>query len=264
MLVSPTTMYARRSCYLIDFVRQLFVHACSDEFASLMSFTETRVETREASAVMTSPYVLYGTRLSGPTYKVALTLSLLGEKFDYVHVDLRSAAQKQPAYRQLNRFGQVPCLVDVASGLALCQSGSILQYLANKSGKLAGKTDEEGIRAREWIYWDFDRLVPNIYRPRAKKLGFRPAHKSTLAMYMDDGNMALKMLDDWLDGRHWLASEEPTIADVDVYGVVSYATEAGFDLGIYPNLFGWIGRFQALPGFRPAEDLLPPENRKAS
>src|SRR5690242_4226881 len=196
---------------------------------------------------MTSPYVLYGTRLSGPTYKVALTLSLLGVDFDYVHVDLRSGAQKQPAFLRLNRFGQVPCLVDKTSGLALCQSGSILQYLAEKHGKLGGRTKEESIRAREWIYWDFDRLVPNIYRARAKKLGFRPAHDSTLAMYMDDGSAALKLLDDWLNGRTWLAGDEPTIADIDVYGVVSYATEAGFDLPGYSNLSAWLGRFQSLP-----------------
>ena len=213
---------------------------------------------------MTSPYVLYGAWLSGPTYKVALMMSLLGERFDYVHVDLRSAAQKQPAYLQLNRFGQAPCLLDTASGLALCQSGSILQYLASKSGKLGGKTDEEGIRAREWILWDFDRFAPNVYRPRAQKLGFRPAHESTLAMYMEDGNAALKVLDHWLEGQRWLAREEPTIADIDVYGVVSYATEAGFDLGCYANLSGWIGRLQTLPGFRPAEELLPRESRKAS
>lgn len=213
---------------------------------------------------MMNSYVLYGTRLSGPTYKVALMLSLSGEKFDYVHVDLRSAAQKQPAYVKLNWFGQVPCLVEASTGRALCQSGSILQYLAHKLGKFAGRTEEEGIRAREWIYWDFDRLVPNIYRPRAKKLGFRPAHELTLAMYMDDGNAALKALDDWLDGRSWLVGEEPTIADIDLYGTVSYAAEAGFDLDEYPQLGGWVTRFQALPGFRPAEDLLPPESRKAS
>ena len=213
---------------------------------------------------MTSLYVLHGTRLSGPSYKVALTLSLLGVVFDYVHVDLRNAAQKTPAFLKLNRFGQVPCLVDNASKVALCQSGSILQYLAEKHGKLSGSTKEEGIRAREWLYWDFDRFVPNIYRPRANKLGFRPAQQLTLAMYMDDGNAGLKVLDDWLSGRRWLASDEPTIADIDVYGVVSYATEAGFDLPSYPNLGGWLDRFQKLPGFAPVEDLLPLQNRKAS
>lgn len=213
---------------------------------------------------MPTSYVLYGTRLSGPTYKVALALSLLGLTFDYMHVDLRSAAQKTPAFLRLNRFGQVPCLVDTTSALALCQSGSILQYLADKHRKLGGTTKEEGIRAREWIYWDFDKLVPNIYRPRAKKLGFRPAHDSTLAMYLDDGNAGLKVLDGWLEGRDWLASREPTIADIDLYGVVSYATEAGFDLSRYSNLNTWFKRFQGLPGFATVEDLLPLQDRKAS
>lgn len=211
---------------------------------------------------MTSPYLLYGARLSGPSYKVALTLSMLSISFGYVHVNLRATEQKTPAFLRLNRFGQVPCLVDNESGLALCQSGSILQHLADKHGRLSGTTKEESIRAREWIYWDFDRLLPNIYRPRANKLGFRPAHDSTLAMYMKDGNAGLQVLDEWLNGHHWLASDEATIADIDVYGVVSYATEAGFDMSMYPNLRGWIDRFQALPGFATAEDLLPLQDCK--
>lgn len=218
----------------------------------------------EIGGVMAAPYVLYGTWLSGPTYKVALMLSLLGKEFDYVHVDLRSGAQKQAAYLALNRFGQVPCLVDTVTGLALCQSGSILLYLADSSGKFSGTTKEESIRAREWIFWDFDRFVPNIYRPRAKELGFRPAHDSTLAMYMEDGNAALHILNDWLGRRDWLVGDKPTIADIDLYGVASYAEEAGYDMKRYASLADWIDRFQTLPGFSPAEELLPRASRKAT
>ncbi len=81
---------------------------------------------------MTNRYTLHGTWLSGPTYKVALLLSLLRKRFDYVHVDLRTGKNKEPDYLSKNRFGQVPCLVDRQNQFAICQSGLILDYVAGR------------------------------------------------------------------------------------------------------------------------------------
>ena len=79
---------------------------------------------------MATRFKLYGHQRSGPTYKVALALSLMGEPFEYEHVDLPKGAHKEPGYLAKNRFGQVPCLYDGAHHF--CQSASILQYLAEK------------------------------------------------------------------------------------------------------------------------------------
>lgn len=213
---------------------------------------------------MGAPYILHGTWLSGPTYKVALMLTLLGRRFDYVHVDLRSVANKRPEFLEKNRFGQVPCLIDVTKGLSLCQSGSILMHLAEDDAQWRGETPEQRLRVCEWILWAFDRLVPNMYRPRADKLGFRKLHEATLQLYRDDGEAALKVLDDWLQTRDWLVGNNATVADVDVYGAVSYAEEAGYDLSRYPALTGWVSRIQQLPRFLPAKDLLPQKSTPAS
>ncbi len=209
---------------------------------------------------MTARYVLHGTWRSGPTYKVALLLSLLGQKFDYVHIDLQAGKNKEADFLKRSRFGQVPCLTDRQGNCSIIQSGAILEYVAGKEERFLPEASRDRLAAREWIFWDFDRLAPNIYRPRARKLGFRPAEPATLQMYMNDGNAALKVIDDELNGRSWLVGGQPTIADVDVYGVVSYAPEGDFDLGLYPNLMAWMSRMQSLSGFRPADMLLPRQN----
>ncbi|GEO14455.1 glutathione binding-like protein [Microvirga aerophila] len=54
-----------------------------------------------------------------------------------------------------------------------------------------------------------------------------------------------------------------TIADIDIYGVVAYAGEAGIDLGPYANLSAWMKRVEALPGFN-APGFLPRESREAA
>src|SRR5579883_621536 len=204
---------------------------------------------------MANRFTLHGIWASGPTYKVALMLSLCGEPFDYAHVDLRAGEHKHPEFLKKNRYGQVPCLTEGSA--SFCQSASILQYLAEKLGKFGGKSPEERARIREWMFWDFDRLAPAIYRSRAYRLGFRQADDAVKAMYADEGKVALNVLNTELGGKEWLVGAQPTIADIDVYGVVYYLGEAGFDLAAYPNIAAWKARVEGLPGYGTPEQLLP-------
>ena len=210
---------------------------------------------------MAARYELHGLWLSGPTYKVGLMLALCGEPFDYVHVNLRAGEHKSPAFLAKQRFGQVPLLIDKGNGRTLCQSASILEYLAEMLGKFAGDTVEEKIQAREWMFWDFDRLAPNIYRSRGLRLGLRSMPFDTAAMYFNEGNVALKVLDDHLKGRNWVVGKGPTIADIDIFGVIDYAAAGGFNLPQYANISAWITRFKGLSGFGEADVILPKESR---
>jgi glutathione S-transferase len=205
-----------------------------------------------------SKMTLHGIWLSGPTYKAALALALMGQAFAYKHVDLRAGAHKQPDFLGINRFGQVPALVD--GDLKLCQSGSILLYLAEKLGKMGGKTPEEKARVREWLFWENDRLASNIYRPRAIKRGFMQADDSVYTMYAKMAGDALKALDTELANKSFLVGKEPTVADVGVYGDVAYAGEAAIDLTPYPNVQAWMVRIEKLPGFKKYEDVLPKQD----
>ena len=205
-----------------------------------------------------SKMTLHGIWLSGPTYKAGLALALMGQAFAYKHVDLRAGAHKQPDFLGINRFGQVPALVD--GDLKLSQSGSILLYLADKFGKMGGKTAEEKARVREWIFWEYDRLASNIYRPRAIKRGFMQADDSVYTMYAKMAGDALKVLDTELAKGSFLVGKEPTVADVAVYGDVAYAGEAAIDLAPYPNVQAWMARVEKLPGFKKYEDVLPKQD----
>jgi glutathione S-transferase len=212
---------------------------------------------------MTARYELHGFWMSGPCYKVGLLLSLCGEPFDYLHLNIRALEQKKPEYLAMQRYGQVPLLIDKGNGRKLTQSSSILEYLAEHLGQFGGGTIEEKIEAQEWMYWDFDKLAPNIYRSRGMRLGIRPMSFDTAAMYFNEGNMALKVLEDHLTSRSWIVGGGPTIADIDIFGVLDYAAAGGFNLGQYANISAWMTRFKALPGFGSPEQILPKESRKA-
>lgn len=208
-------------------------------------------------------FTLHGIWLSGPTYKVGLALSLMREPFDYINVNLREGEHKQPAFLEKNRFGQVPCLLDTKSGRHYCQSAAILDFLAGETGKFGGANDHERLQAREWMLWDFDRLASSIYRSRSIKLGFMKAHEAVSDVYAANGQIALNVLEDHLANRQWIVGHAPTIADIDIYGVVAYAPEAGFSMDAYPHITAWMKRFQGLEGFGTPEQVLPKETKAA-
>jgi glutathione S-transferase len=76
--------------------------------------------------------------------------------------------------------------------------------------------------------------------------------------------MGLEVLNDLLDGRDYLVSTRPTIADIAVFGVVAHMAEAKFDVTAWPQVKAWWDRIAALPGFRLPYDLLPRADKDAA
>ncbi|WP_230531095.1 glutathione S-transferase family protein [Microvirga roseola] len=213
---------------------------------------------------MPARFELHGIAFSGPTYKVGLMLTLAGEPFDYVHVNMMQGEHKQSAYLARQRYGQVPMLLDRNNGRQLCQSAAILEYLADTTGKFGGASLDERLQAREWLYWDFDRLAPAIFRSRSIRLGFRKGGQEILDMCAAEAASALKVLDQHLAGRNWVVYENATIADIDIFGVLVFAGDAAVDLAPYAHVTAWMERFEALPGFAAPPNLLPMESRAAA
>jgi glutathione S-transferase len=211
---------------------------------------------------MPAPFTLYGVNFSGPTYKAALGLTLMEVPFDFVATTPRGDA-KTPAFLKLNAFGQVPCLVDKKTGRAFRQAPSILEVLADRSGKYGGQSAEERVEMREWMYWDLDRLAPPLYRMRGQRLGFRQFGQSVAEMYNAEGLASLQALEDHLGDHKWLVGRRASIADIDVYGVLEFAAPGGFNFADFPNVEAYMRRFQDLKGFGHPADIIPPESRKA-
>jgi glutathione S-transferase len=200
-------------------------------------------------------FTLHGMGLSGPTYKVALMLTLCGERFSYRHINLREGAHKRPAFLAINRYGQVPALEH--GELKLCQSAAILQYLSEVLGKFGGADGPTRQRSREWLFWDADRLSPGVLRTRAIARGFFKAEPPVAAVSREAGEAGLGVLDHWLAAQPFLTGAAPTIADIACYGVVAFAEEGDFRIADWPHIKAWGARIAALPGFKSPYDLLP-------
>ncbi len=201
---------------------------------------------------------LYGHYLSVPSCKAGLMLSMAGIPHAYHHIDILSGAQRAPDYVAVNRFAQVPAIIH--NDMTICQSDVILVYLALQFGKLDGATEEERIRAREWLCWASDRLW-NITRARSQ-LKFQNGAPAVIEQLQSASRAALGVLDGHLEGGgEFITGAAPTMADVSCFTIAAYAADADIDISEWPAITAWQGRMLAQEGCSDIDTLLPREDR---
>jgi glutathione S-transferase len=202
-------------------------------------------------------YQLFANPRSAPSYKVGLMFALSGVPFDFHYLDFMRGDLVSKEHSARNRFQQMPVVTDTSDNRTVVQSSVILEFLADRFDKFGGKDRWERIEIREWMFWAADRLNPPLWRSRANRLGFRAMSFEIAAMYVNEGNAALAVLDKQLSGRDWIVGESASIADIDIYCPVSVAHIGGFDLSKLLNVSAFKARFEKLPGFMPQAELLP-------
>jgi glutathione S-transferase len=204
-------------------------------------------------------FTLYGFAVSAPTYTAALMLSLCKHPFSYIHVNLRDGAHKQADYLVKNRYGQVPALRD--GQMVTVQSSAILMHLAESLDKFTAKSPAEKQRVREWLFWQWDKIAVPVFRLRARAKGWRQFGDEVRIMYDTEAKAALAVLEQELTRSEWIVGKKPTIADVGIYGVIRFLSDANIEIGHYPHVVAWKKKFEELPGFASPEQLLPLESR---
>ena len=205
-------------------------------------------------------YQLYCFAQSGNAYRAALMLNLIGADWEPVWVDFfGQGVQRTSEYRtKINEMGEVPVLVHGARKLS--QSGVILTYLAERSGKFQPTGEEERLEALRWIIFDNQKVNGFLGPYRFLKNFAKPAGDPAVLAFLKgrfDNNIAI--VDKRLSERPFVLGERPTIADLSLVAYLYYpADEFGFDIaGEHKNIAAWLDRIKALPGWKHPYDLMP-------
>jgi glutathione S-transferase len=192
---------------------------------------------------------------SGHSYKVALALELAGVDWEPVFVDFFKGETRGAAYRSaVNEMGECPVLVD--GDIRLSQSGVILDYLAERTGRFGGTDRREVLR---WVLWDNHKLSSQAGALRFL-MNFLPEEKRPAPVIDWLGGRvrgAYEVLDGHLAGRDWIAGEAITAADLSCCGYLFYPEPFGFVRADWPNIDRWLARIAALPGWKAPYDLMP-------
>lgn len=194
------------------------------------------------------PIKFYNFPRSGHAHRVELMLSLLGLPVETLLVDLAQGAHKQPAFLALNSFGQVPVIDD--QGVILADSNAILLYLAQRYGQ--GRwlpSDPVGAaRVQRWLSVAAGPLASGPATARLITVFGAP---DDAPQVIARSHALLKVFEQELAPKAYLAGAEPTIADVACYSYIAHAPEGNVSLADYPQVRAWLARIEAWPGFVP-------------
>lgn len=200
-------------------------------------------------------YRLYGMGESGNAYKAALMLNLCGLDWEPVFVDFFNGENRTEKYRtEINEQGEIPVLVH--DGKVLTQSGVILQYLAEKTGRFGGADADEAREILRWILFDNHKFTSYFATLRfmfgLQKTGETPVTEFLRARALG----AFAIVEKHLNGQDFIVGNRPTIADLSMVGYLYFNEETGIDRTPFPNINAWAERIAALPGWAHPFDLM--------
>jgi len=177
-------------------------------------------------------------------FKVSIALEELGLEYEKRVVNLRRGEQFTPEFLAISLNNRVPAIVDHAPAdggepLAMFESGAILLYLAEKTGRLM-PTDIRGRSVvQNWVMWQMAGQGPMLgqcghfrnYAPEKIPYG--------IDRYTNEGKRLYDVLDRRLEGRSYVAGDDYTIADVACWPWILFRSHHGIALEDYPNLERW-------------------------
>jgi GST-like protein len=180
--------------------------------------------------------------------KVSIGLEEMGLDYN-VHRIWLGGEQLTPEFTALNPNNKIPVLVD--DGLVVTESGAILLYLAEKTGKFLPNDPKARIKAIEMVFFQMASLGPMLGQLFVFRGSWQNRAPEVSNRYFKEVSRIYAVLNKRLEGQHYMAGEEYTIADVAFLPWVRAGSivplTPDLPLGANPNLAAWLDRVLARP-----------------
>ena len=193
-------------------------------------------------------------------HKITLFLEEAGLDYTIKPVDIGKGAQFEADYLRISPNNKMPAIVDHApvdggAPISVFESGAILLYLANKTGRFLGIPDgadagtalRQRILVNEWLFWQMAGLGPmtgqyghfHVYAP--EDIAYAKDR------YRKEAERLLGVLDKQLEGRTFIAGDDYSIADMASYPWISPYDKAPLDLAPFANVRRWQSAIRERP-----------------
>ena len=186
-------------------------------------------------------------------HKITLFLEEAGLDYRICPVNIGKGDQFQPEFLAISPNNKMPAIVDHAPAdggapLSVFESGAILVYLANKTGRFFGADVRQKVEVNQWLMWQMGGLGPmtgqyghfNVYAPERIEYA--------IDRYTREVQRLLGVLDRRLAGRDFVATEgEPSIADFAILGWAWRHERHQVPFDDLPNVAAWYSRMMARP-----------------
>ena len=158
--------------------------------------------------------------------KVSIMLEETGLEYEWHRIDIMAGENQEAPFLSLNPNGKIPAIYDPAGPagrpLALFESGAILLYLAEKTGKLLPVDPNRRYETIQWLMWQMGGVGPMFGQVGFfnKFAGRDYEDKRPRDRYATEAARLLGVLDQRLTDREWVMGADYTIADISLLGWV--------------------------------------------
>ena len=170
--------------------------------------------------------------------KVSIALEELGLPYTSHPIDISKDEQFQPDFLKIAPNNRIPAIVDRDNNMSLMESGAILIYLADKTGKLLARSGEARYRAIEWTMWQMGGPGPmlgQVHHFVKYNKGKAPYAEER---YLKEAHRLYGVLDRRLADREFVA-DDYSIADIAIWPWISRFEWQTVDMNQYPNVKRW-------------------------
>ncbi|SDO38175.1 glutathione S-transferase N-terminal domain-containing protein [Phyllobacterium sp. OV277] len=198
--------------------------------------------------------------------KVSIMLEELGLPYEVHLIDIGKNESWTPEFLSLNPNGKIPAIIDPdgpdGKPLALFESGAILLYLAEKTGKFLPSDPARRYQTIQWVFFQMAAIGPMFGQVGFfhKFAGREIEDKRPLERYQNESKRLLGVLETRLEGRQWIMDDEYTIADIATLGWVRnlvgfYGAGDLVDYASLKNVPAWLERGLARPAVQRGLDI---------
>jgi GST-like protein len=177
--------------------------------------------------------------------KISIALEEAGLDYRLIHYDIFEGDHLTPAFRRINPNHKLPAIVDHDPSFgggphAVFESGAILQYVADKSGRLLPSDPRRRSVALQWLAWQIAGLGP-MGGQAAHFLRYAPQrHDYAIERYGKELQRLLAVLERRLGEATYLAGDEYSIADIAVWPGRCAGGAMTIDAEQFPNTHRWV------------------------
>jgi GSH-dependent disulfide-bond oxidoreductase len=190
--------------------------------------------------------------------KASIMLEETGLPYEPHLVDIMKDESHTPEFLSLNPNGKIPAIIDPdgpgGKPLALFESGAILLYLADKTGKFIPVDPGQRWETIQWVFFQMAAIGPMFGQVGYfhKFAGKEIADKRPLDRYIAESKRLLGVLDTRLEGRRWLMGDDYTIADIATLGwvrnlITFYEARDLVEYDSFTHVVAWLDRALARP-----------------
>ncbi|WP_337875237.1 glutathione binding-like protein [Elioraea sp.] len=186
--------------------------------------------------------------------KIGVALEEMALPYRVHVVDITKGEQFAPEFLRISPNNKIPAIVDPdgpgGKPVSVFESGAILLYLAEKTGRFMPRDLAGRISVWEWLMWQMGGFGPFPGQVHAYlQVENEADRRHPLERYQKETNRLYGVLDRRLAGREFVATTgEPSIADFAILGWAWRHQRHRVDLADYPNVKAWYERMMARPG----------------